>query len=94
MSRASGSYADLPDRLVLLHRRLEDVTEAHRIASEAADRFRDVVTECLGLDQNPGDDLLVEFLRARCGKTGPEPTRWRDFCSDALAQVAGEVGKR
>lgn len=63
-----------------LQDRLEDMTEARRIAADAADRFRDVICEVLDYtDENPGDDVLVVELREHFGKTGPEPTRWRDF---------------
>ena len=44
--------------------------------------------EALGYeDENPGDDVLIRDLRAHFGKSGPEPTRWRDFCAGALALV-------
>lgn len=68
-----------------LARVIEDVTGAHRIAADAVDRFRDVVSECLGLDENPGDDALVEMIRAHFGNGGPEPRRWRDFMVGAEA---------
>lgn len=65
---------------------LKDERAAKRIAADAADRFRDVLSECLGYeDENPGDDVLVRDLREHFGKTAPEPTRWRDFCAGALA---------
>lgn len=71
-----------------LHTALGDVRAAHRIAADSADRFRDVLAECLShIDENPGDDALVVELRQHFGKTGPEPTRWRDFCAGALSQV-------
>lgn len=58
---------------------LEDQRAAKQTAAGAADRFRDVLCEALGHpDENPGDDVLVAELRARFGKTGPEPTAWRD----------------
>lgn len=58
---------------------VEDQRAAKRIAAEAADRFRDVVCEALGYPkENPGDDVLVAELRASFGKTGPEPTAWRN----------------
>jgi hypothetical protein len=67
---------------------------AKQIASEAADRFRDVLSEVLGYpDENPGDDALVVALREHFGKTGPEPRRWRDFVTSARAvvdQIEGE----
>lgn len=63
-----------------LQARLEDMTQARRIAADAADRFRDVLCEVLGYtDENPGDDVLVTELREHFGKTGPESTRWREF---------------
>lgn len=63
-----------------LRAELEDQRKAYQTAAGAADRFRDVLAEALGhADENPGDDVLVAELRARFGKTGPEPTRWRDF---------------
>jgi hypothetical protein len=71
-----------------LHRQLADATKAWRIADECADRFRDAVCEALGLDENPGDDALIAGLRAHFGKTGPEPTRWRDFVSGAEDMLA------
>ena len=71
-----------------LQKMLDDERAAKKVAADAADRFRDVLSECLGHpDENPGDDALVAELREHFGKTGPEPTRWRDFCSGALAVV-------
>lgn len=65
---------------------LADQRGARRIAAESADRLRDVLCEALGHDdENPGDDVLVAELRARFGKSGPEPTRWRDFITSAEA---------
>jgi len=69
---------------------LEDERTARRIASEAADRFRDVVSEVLGLDENPGDDELIRKIRELHGLTGPEPRRWRDFLAGAKAHVERE----
>lgn len=67
---------------------LADERAARKIAGDAADRFRDVLSECLGHDdENPGDDTLVREVRAHFDKTGPEPTRWRDFCTAALARA-------
>ena len=61
---------------------------ARRTAAECADRFRDVLAEALGYaDENPGDDTLVATLREHYGRTGAEPTRWRDFLAAARAQV-------
>ncbi|MEU9515893.1 hypothetical protein [Micromonospora sp. NPDC048169] len=71
----------------LLRAALDDEKAGRRVAGEAADRFRDVVTEILGLDDNPGDDELISQLRALHGKTGPEPRRWRDFITGAVAHV-------
>lgn len=69
-----------------LRAELKDQRKAYRTASGAADRFRDVLAEALGhADENPGDDVLVAELRAHFGKTGPEPTRWRDFLTSAGA---------
>lgn len=60
----------------------------YRVAAAAADRFRDVLAEALGYeDESPGDEVLIRDLRKHFGKTGPEPTRWRDFCAGALAVV-------
>ncbi|MFB6665997.1 hypothetical protein [Streptomyces parvus] len=65
---------------------LEDQRKARQTAAGAADRFRDVLSEALGHDdENPGDDALIAELRAHFGKTGPEPTRWRDFLTGAEA---------
>lgn len=67
---------------------LWDARAAHRTAAAAADRFRDVLAECLGhAEENPGDDTLVAEVRSHFGRPGPEPTRWRDFLTGALAQV-------
>jgi len=66
---------------------LENEREAKRIAAEAADRFRDVLTECLELESNPGDDELVRRIRSYFGKRGPEPTMWRDFLAAQLARL-------
>jgi hypothetical protein len=58
---------------------LSDERGAKRIAADSADRFRDVLCEVLNHpDENPGDDVLVAELRANFGKTGPEPTAWRN----------------
>ena len=68
-----------PDELQQLRAELEDQRKARKTAAGAADRFRDVLSECLGHpDENPGDDVLVAELRTHFGKTGPEPTGWRD----------------
>jgi hypothetical protein len=72
--------ADLADAL-------HNEREARKIAGAAADRFRDVITEVLNLPENPGDDALIEQIRARHGKTGPEPTTFRDFCAGAVAHL-------
>lgn len=62
-----------------LYADLEDQRAARQTAAGAADRFRDVLCEALGHpDDNPGDDILIAQLRAHFGKTGPEPTNWRD----------------
>ena len=66
----------------------DDFRAAWRTASEAADRFRDNLAEALGHgDENPGDDVLIRELREHFGKTGPEPTRWRNFLTGARAQL-------
>lgn len=74
------------DELVQLRAELDDQRQAKQTAAGAADRFRDVLSDALGHgDENPGDDALVAELRAHFGKTGPEPTRWRDFLTGAEA---------
>src|SRR5690606_2951441 len=66
----------------------EDEQKARKIAGGAADRFRDVVCEVLGYGaENPGDDVLITELRALHGKSGPEPTRWRDFLTGSIAHL-------
>jgi hypothetical protein len=70
-----------------LRERLDDEMGARQIAGDAADRFRDVLCECLGLDENPGDDVLVATIRARFGKFGPEPTLWRNYVTAARAVI-------
>ncbi|MEU1327205.1 hypothetical protein [Streptomyces microflavus] len=75
-----------PDELAHLRADLEDQRQARQTAAGAADRFRDVLSEALGHgDENPGDDVLVAELRVHFGKTGPEPTRWREFLTGAEA---------
>ena len=69
---------------------LEDERAARKVAGDAVDRFRDVVSEVLGLDRNPGDDALVEQLRSLHGKSGPEPQRWRNFVTGAVAHLERE----
>lgn len=71
----------------LLRAALADEKGGRHVAAEAADRFRDVISEVLGLDENPGDDELVRLLRACHGKSGPEPRRWRDFITGAEAHL-------
>jgi len=67
------------DHIDALHGELDDQCQAKQTAAGAADRFRDVLCEALGHDdENPGDDTLVAELRAHFGKTGPEPTSWRN----------------
>jgi hypothetical protein len=73
---------------------LSDARAAHRTAAESADRYRDVVSQVLGLNENPGDDELVARLLAAHGMAGaPESTRWRDFLGTAKMQL-GEAGIR
>ena len=67
------------DQLDALYAEVDDERAAKQTAAGAADRFRDVVCEAFGFDDdNPGDDILVAKLRAHFGKTGPEPTNWRN----------------
>lgn len=67
------------DQLDALYDQLEDQSAATRAAAGAADRFRDILCDILGHpDDNPGGDVLAAEIRARFGKTGPEPTSWRD----------------
>ncbi|MFD9721066.1 hypothetical protein [Streptomyces sp. NPDC059076] len=74
------------DERARLRAELDDQRKAKQIAAQAADRFRDVLSEALGhSDENPGDDVLVAELRTHFGRTGPEPTRWRDFLAGAEA---------
>ena len=70
-----------------LQEALDDMKAAYRMSAESCDRFRDVITEAVGLDENPGDDELVRLLRAQHGKTGPEPRQWRDFITGAKARL-------
>lgn len=77
----------MSDDVVRLKQDLENEREARRIVADACDRLRDVLADALGYEDNPGDDQLVADLRRHFGKTGPEPTRWRDFCAGALAMV-------
>lgn len=71
-----------------LRRERDDAAGGYRVAAEALDRFRDVLADALGyVDENPGDDVLIRDLRAHFGRTGPEPTRWREFCTGARAVV-------
>lgn len=63
-----------------------DWQAAWQIASESADRFRDVICQALDLDENPGDDELVFLLLKAHGKAyEPESRRWRD----SLARKVG-----
>ncbi|MFC9941240.1 hypothetical protein [Nocardiopsis alba] len=80
------SHANRGAELAELRARLDDEIAARRVAASAADRFRDVVSEVLDYDENPGDDVLVARLRAHFGRTGPEPCTWRDFLVWANAQ--------
>ena len=71
-----------------LRAELDNQVGARKVAADAADRFRDVLAECLDHpDENPGDDVLVAEVRAHFGKTGAEPTRWRDFLTGSLARL-------
>lgn len=70
-----------------LQTRFDDVYKAWRLAAGYTDRFRDVVADCLGyIDSQPGDDVLIAELREHFGRTGPEPTRWREFTSEVWAE--------
>jgi hypothetical protein len=86
VDRPARSHPDRVDPLVT-----DDLAAAYRTAAAAADRFRDVLCEVLGHDLNPGDDLLIAELRTRFGRTGPEPTRWRDRLDGYRARLA-ELG--
>ena len=58
------------------------------MASASADRFRDVITQALGLEENPGDDELVARLLAAHGLAGqPERTQWRDTLTSAETRL-------
>lgn len=88
LRRAEAERDALAAQLDALRAECEDQRGARKVASDAANRFRDVLAECLGHDDNnPGDDVLVAEIRAHFGKTGPEPTRWRDFLTGALARL-------
>jgi hypothetical protein len=91
MSEAMGelvSESPEPWEWDALRAQAEDFRAAWRTASESADRFRDVLAESLGHpDGSPGDDVLIAELREHFGKTGPEPTRWRDFIIGARARL-------
>lgn len=81
-----GEMRGQSEELAALRNERDNALGGYRVAAEAVDRFRDVLAEALGYeDENPGDDVLICDLRAHFGKTGPEPTRWRDFCTSALA---------
>lgn len=68
-----------------------DYREAYQIASESADRFRDVICQALGLDENPGDDDLAFMLLKAHGKTDePESHRWRNFLDGQLKRLRAQ----
>jgi hypothetical protein len=76
----------------------DDIRGAYKMSSDSLDRFREIVAEVTGHgDRNPGDDILLADLREIHGKTGPEPTRWRDFITGAKATVdqinAGRISR-
>ena len=76
------------DEIDRLNATVADELAAKRIAADSANRFRDVLADALGHeDDNPGDDVLVAELRAHFDRTGPEPTRWRDVLAGARAQI-------
>lgn len=73
----------------------EEYRGAWRMAADQLDRFRDVLADCLGhSEENPGDEVLLAELRDHFGKTGPEPTRWRDFIAGAEARLDQIVAER
>src|SRR5690242_13614810 len=81
-----GQINDLREENGRLRVDLEAQRKARQTAAGGADRFRDVLSEALGHpDETPGDDVLIATLREHFGKTGPEPTRWRDFLTGAEA---------
>lgn len=80
--------SELHDQLTYTREALEDERKARQTAGECADRFRDVLCEVLGFDdENPGDDELVRRIRGLHGKTGPEPRRWRNFLTGAISHL-------
>lgn len=61
------------------------MTTAHLMASDAANRFRENIMDCLGFARNPGNDRLIAALRDHFIRDDPEPTTWRDnLSSDSL----------
>ena len=80
--------ASIEQQLAWARAERDDERAGRKAAGAAADRFRDNLADALGYpDRNPGDDVLIAKLREHFGRTGPEPTRWRDFCTGALAIV-------
>jgi hypothetical protein len=65
-----------------------DWRKAWQIASESADRFRDVICQVLELDENPGDsELVFQLLKAHGKADQAESRRWRDFLDGQLARL-------
>lgn len=71
----------------------DDAVAAYRKSSSYLDRFRDVVLEVLDMDDNPGDDIMLDKLREHFGKTGPESTKWRDRLVGYEAEIK-EINER
>lgn len=84
---ALPALLDAAEKVAALRAAVIDERGARRMVADSADRFRDVITEVLDLPENPGDDALVERLRAVHGKTGPERHTWRDFMTGAVAHM-------
>jgi len=85
--RSRRKWQDRAGQMGPVRAALNDQVAATKVAGDAADRFRDVLEEALSLEENPGDDELVRLLREKHGKTGPEPRRWRDFITGAVAHM-------
>jgi len=87
VERKEGMLKRLINEKTDREKQYAEVCGAYQIASESADRFRDLCMELLDLEVNPGDDALVAHLRIRHSKTGPESTRWREDTADFKAQA-------
>ena len=88
LARVRRRHTEAVEENLALREEVEDYRGGWRTASGACDRFRDVLTEALGHEDNPGDDVLISKLRAHFGHTGPESTRWRDFPVDTDDELA------